>query len=295
MMTFPQIISEIQGATGRKGADELLLIKADVVTATKRFKSVMRRPWSRLSKKADTVADQQDYQLPMVVQRVMGVSYKYGDNYFPLTEVGSEQKWERLNAVPSATIGIPRFFYPKAKHIISIYPTPGEEVVEGLKVSFEARQGDIYSDDYTTGTVTVTNGSTTLTHSAAGFTQAMVGRYFHVTNGNDDNWYQIVDYVDTSTLTLGNYYEGISGSGTTFEIGITPDIPEEYHKSIVYYGVGQVYLRRDPKKAVDFMVLFKADLDECKELYSSPTSNDNIPNLSNTALNVFDIPPSVLT
>jgi hypothetical protein len=295
MMTFPSIISEIQGATGRKGADELVLIKSDVVMAAKRFKSVMRRPWSRLSKKTDTVADQKDYQLPRTVQRVIGVSYKYGDNYFPLIEVGSEKNWERLNAVPSATIGIPRFFYPKGKHVISIYPTPGEVVSEGLKVYFEARQGDLYADDYSAGTVTVTNGSTTLTHSAAGFTANMVGRYFHVTDGSDESWYQIVDYVNTSTLTLENYYEGISGSGVTFTIGVVPDIPEEYHKSIVYYGVGQVYLRRDPKKAIDFLALFKTDLEECKELYSSPTSNDNIPNLSNTALNIFDIPPQVLS
>lgn len=295
MKTIPEIVSDIQSATGRKGADELVLIKADVINGAKRFKSVMSRPWSRISKKTDVVDGQQDYQLPRTSQRVIGVSYKYGDNYFPLVEVGSEQNWERLNAVPSATIGIPRFYYPKGKWIVSIYPTPGEDKTEGLKVYFESRQGDLYTDDFSTGTVTVTNGSETITHSAAGFTPSMVGRYFHVTDGSDQSWYQITEYVDTSTAKLENYYEGLSGSGITFKIGVVPDIPEEYHPSLVYYGIGQVYLRRDPKKALDFLGLFKTDIDECRELYSSPTANDKITNLQNVALNVFDVPPQVLT
>lgn len=295
MITFPQIITEVQEATGRKGSDELLLIKRNVLTATKRFKSVIRRPWSRLSKKTDIVADQQDYQLPMVAQRVIGVGYLYGESYFPLIEVGSEEQWERLNAVPSVTIGIPRFFFPKGKNVISIYPRPGTAVSEGLRVYFEVRQGDIFAEDYTTGTVTVTNGSTTLTHSAAGFTPNMVGRYFHTTDGSDESWYQIVGYTNSSTLTLENYYEGISGSGVTFLIGYVPDIPEEYHDQIIDYAVGRFYLRRDPKKALEFMALFNTAIDECKELYSSPTSNDRIPNLGNTTLNVFDLPPGTLS
>lgn len=295
MYTFPQIISEIQEATGRRGADELLLIKRNIVTATKRFKSVMRRPWSRLSKKTDIVASQQDYQLPRTVQRVIGVSYKYGDSYFPLIEVGSELNFERLNSVPSTTAGIPRFFFPKGKNIISLYPSPGTAVDEGLKVYYEARQGDIFAEDYTTGTITVTNGSATITHSAAGFTQDMIGRYLHITDGSDESWYQVVDYTNTSTLTIENYYEGISGSSRTFLIGIVPDIPEEYHDALIDYSVGRFYLRRDPKKAIDYMALFNSSLDECKELYSSPTELDKIYNLDNISMNLFDIPPQVLS
>lgn len=295
MYTFPQIIDELQEATGRKGSADEVLFKRNILTATKRFKSVMRRPWSRLAKKTNIVADQQDYQLPMTVQRVIGVSYKYGDDYFPLTEIGSETKWEQLNAVPSVTIGIPRFFYPKGKNIISIYPKPGTAVTEGLKVYYEARQGDIFAEDYTTGTVSVTNGSETITHSAAGFTPSMVGRYFHLTDGNDESWYQVVEYTNTSTLKLENYYEGITSAASTFLIGYVPDIPEEYHDAIVDYGIARFYLRRDPKIATEYMAMFNTSVDECKELYSSPTSNDRLPNLSDVGLNLFDLPPQTLS
>lgn len=295
MITLNQIASEVQEATGKNSAAQLVLIKRNIVTATKRFKSVMRRPWSRLGIKTDIVANQQDYQLPLRVGRVMGVSYKYGDSYYPLVEVGSEQNWEKLNAVLSVTIGIPRFFFPKGRNVVSVYPTPGTAVEEGLKVYFESRQGDRYADDYETGTVTVTNGNTTITHSATGFTNSMVGRYFHVTDGSDDNWYQIVDFTSTSALVIENYYEGLSGGGKAFTIGPVPEIPEEYHDSIIDYCLARFYLRRDQKKAADFMVLFSAALDECKETYASPTSQVVIPNLQNTALNILDIPPTTLS
>lgn len=295
MRTFPGIISEVQDATGRNGSADETLFKESAITATKRFKSVLRRPWNRLGIKTDIVADQQDYQLPQKVQRVMGVSYLYGESYYPLVEIGSETAWEKLNAVPSVTVGIPRFFFPKGKHVISIYPNPGEALEEGLKVYYELRQGDRFADDFTTGTVTVTNGSATISHSASGFTAAMVGRYFHVDDGTDDSWYQVVEFVNTSTLTLENYYEGLSGGGRSFTIGAAPDIPEEYHDAIVDYCLARFYLRRDQKKAADFMALFQGQLDECKELYASPTSDDNIPNLNGVGLNIFDIPPTTLT
>lgn len=296
MITFQQITSEVQNAVGRSTAAELVFIQRSANTATQRFKSVMSRPWSRIAKKANIVASQQDYQLPRSSLRPSGVSYKYGDNYFPLREVGSEMNWDRLNAVPSATIGIPRFYFPKGKDIISLYPTPGTTVTEGLKVYYEPKQSRMVADDYTTGTVTVTNGSAAITHSAAGFTEDMVGRYFYVTDGSDGHDYQIVDYVSTSELTLENYYEGISGGGRAFLIGVVPDIPEEYHDSIIDYCIGRLYLRRrDTKAAAEFLASYKMALEECKETYSSPTSDDVIENLGNTGVSLFDVPPVLLT
>ncbi len=296
MITFTQITDEVSNAVGRTSATELTLIRRSANTATKRFKSVMSRPWSRIAKKTDVVANQQDYQLPRSVLRPSGVAYKYGDNYFPLREISSEINWERLNAVPSVTIGIPRFYFPKGKNVISLYPTPGSAVNEGLRVYYEPKQPRMVAEDYTTGSVTVTNGSTTITHSATGFTEDMIGRYFYVTDGTDGYEYQIVDYVSTSVLTLENYYEGLSGSGRSFLIGVVPDIPEEYHDSILDYCIGRLYLRRsDTNKADGFLDRFEAAIDECKESYSSPTSDMTIPNLYGETLNIFDVPPQVLT
>lgn len=296
IQTFNQINDEVQSATQNTGASELVLIKRDANVATQRFKSVMTRPWSRIAKKANVVADQQDYQLPRSVLRPSGVDFLYGDAYIPLIEIGSEQNWNALNAVPSVSIGTPRFFFPKGKDVISIYPTPGTAVTEGLKVYYEPKQPRMISNDFTTGTVTVTNGSTTITHSAAGFTESMVGKFFYTTDGTDGNDYQIVSYTDSSNLVLENFYEGTSGAGKDFLIGTVPDIPDEYHPAIVDYCLARFYIRRG--KIADgnaMMALFLSSLDECKEAYASPTSSPNIQSPYDMSFNLLDNPPGILS
>lgn len=296
IQTFQQIWSEIQSGTQNTSASELILIKRDANVATQRFKSVMSRPWSRIAKKANVVANQQDYQLPRSVLRPSGVDYLYGDVYTPLIEIGSEQNWNALNALASSGVGTPRFYFPKGKDVISVYPVPGTAVTEGLKVYYEPKQPRMISNDFTTGTVTVTNGSTTITHSAAGFTQDMVGRYFYVTDGSDGNDYQIVSYTDTSNLVIENYYEGTSGAGKEFVIGVVPDIPDEYIPSVMDYCFGRFNIRRGDRKAgLEFLGLFKDSLDECKEAYASPTSYPNIQSPYDMSFNILDNPPGVLS
>ena len=296
VQTFNQIYSEVQTSTQNTGASELILIKRDANVATQRFKSVMTRPWSRIAKKANTVASQQDYQLPRSVLRVSGVDYLYGDSYIPLEEISSEMNWNRLNAIPAVTVGIPRYFFPKGKDVISIYPTPGTAVTEGLKVYYEPKQPRMTAEDYSTGTVTVTQGSTSIDHSATGFTEAMIGRYFYVTDGTDGNDYQIVDYTDSNTLVLENYYEGTSGSGKAFVIGVVPDIPDEYLPNITDYCMARFFYRRGNRNAGnDFMGMFLAAIDECKEVYASPTSSPNISNPYDSSFDLFSLPPNTLS
>jgi hypothetical protein len=152
------------------------------------------------------------------------------------------------------------------------------------------------SDDFTTGTVTVTQASTTITHSAAGFTEAMVGRFFYTTDGTDGNDYQIVEYTDSSNLVLENYYEGTSGAGKGFLLGVVPDIPDEYHPAITDYCLGRFFIRRGDRRAgTDMMSMFLNSLDECKEAYASPTSYPNIHSPYDMSFNLLDNPPGVLS
>lgn len=296
IQTFTQLYQEIQGGTQSSSASELVFIKRDANIATQRFKSVMRRPWSRVSKKANTVASQQDYQLPRSVLRPTGVDYLSGSTYYPLQEIASEQTWNALNATIGAGIGQPMFFFPKGKDVISIFPIPSTATTEGLKVYYEPKQPRMVSDDYSTGTVTVTQGSTTITHSGTGFTESMVGRYFYVTDGTDGNDYQIVDYTDSSNLVLENYYEGPSGGSKTFNIGVVPDIPDEYIPSIQDYCYGRYYIRRgNTKMGTEFLGMYLSAVDECKESYASPTTDTNIHSPYETFFNSFNNPPGVIS
>lgn len=69
--------------------------------------------------------------------------------------------------------------------------------------------------DYDTGTITVTEGSTTVTGSGTTFTSAMTGRKFKV-----DGFSEIytITYVSPTELTLDTEYHGDTESGASYKI-----------------------------------------------------------------------------
>lgn len=69
---------------------------------------------------------------------------------------------------------------------------------------------------YETGTVSVTNGSKTITGSGTTFTAAMAGRKIRVNSENA--YYRIATFVSATELTLENNYLGSTASGQTYKI-----------------------------------------------------------------------------
>ena len=69
---------------------------------------------------------------------------------------------------------------------------------------------------YTTGTVTATNGSKTITGSGTTFTAAMVSRKIRM--GSENAYYRIAAYVSATEVTLEVPYQGTTASGKTFSI-----------------------------------------------------------------------------
>ena len=69
---------------------------------------------------------------------------------------------------------------------------------------------------YETGTVSVTNGSKTVTGSGTTFTSAMAGRKIRIKNENA--YYRISAFVSTTEITLENNYQGSTDSALTYKI-----------------------------------------------------------------------------
>lgn len=72
------------------------------------------------------------------------------------------------------------------------------------------------ADDYSTGTVSVTNDSATVTGSGTTFTSSMVGRKFRIEGENA--YYKIDAFVSATEITLEQNYQGDTASGETFSI-----------------------------------------------------------------------------
>jgi len=296
MITFQDLYTQTQATVGDMDTTSLLLIKSDINQGLHMFRNAMKRPYTRLSKSTDLVATQQYYQLSEDVVRVREVRATNGNMKFPLKEIKSEYLWNSMNVVNANTIAVPTYFFVRGNDEIGLWPIPGQTITNGLEISYEPRKPDFIEDDYITGTVTVINGSTTITHSAAGFTNKMIGRYFCATDGTDGLWYRISGYIDASNLTLENYYQGTSGVGKTFRIGQVAEIPEEYHLNLIDYAAYRYFLRRkDTNVALQFKALFDMALKNAKQNYASKTSGVVSSAVDKRMINIFNIPPNTMS
>jgi hypothetical protein len=62
----------------------------------------------------------------------------------------------------------------------------------------------------------------------------MVGRWFQ---GNEDQfWYRIATFTDTTHIILESVFEGSTKTGDTYTIGEVPEIPPELHE-LIPHGV----------------------------------------------------------
>lgn len=73
-------------------------------------------------------------------------------------------------------------------------------------------------DQVNTGTVTVTNGSQTVTHSGTSFSSPYVGGYIRVLGSVPESWYKVIAVVSSSVLTIEIPYQGVTTSVGSFEL-----------------------------------------------------------------------------
>jgi len=270
-MTFEELYTECQELTGDSSAGSLILFKRWINKARGNFNSALGRYVTRKEKTTDTVASQQYYQLPKDCIRVTGVVYDDGTTETPLTQIVSEDKWRELNMY--ASTGTPEGFFIRGIDEFGLYPKPASAVVNGIIVYYESSERDMTQEDYVTGTVTVTNGSATVTGSGTTFTANMVGRSFEVTDDSGGQYYKIAAYVGATEITLDNYYEEATGAGKTYAIGETSQIPEEFHTSFVDYAMMRYAMKqKDRAGKSDYKDLYEAAIEEAKNRYGSKTT-----------------------
>lgn len=274
MLTFQQIYEEVQAQVQDSNATSLVLIKRAVNQGMKKFANILNREWRNTKRTFSLVASQQLYQLPEDCIRVKSVKVLIGGVTYPLTEIVDEDLWNEMNMTPT-TSGVPEAYFIDGNDVIGIYPTPSASVADAVTLRYERSVRDMAQADYTTGTVEVTNGSVAVVGTDTVFTEKMVGRTLFITDGTADGMgYKIASYTDSTHISLENKYAGSSGSVKTYLIGEVPDIPEEYHESLIDYGCFRYYLRRkDRGLAKDFAGLFSQALEGCQANYSSKTTS----------------------
>lgn len=248
--------------------------KKDINTGCAKLMAGMHRSYLRVSRSTDLVAAQQYYQYPQDCREMRNFKTHIGGIERSMTEVTDEEYWDRINQTPIT--GIPYLFFVKAPKEIGLHPTPSAAVSSGGELVFTRKHLNMTQDDYTTGTVTVTNGGQTVTGSGTSWTQNMVGRAFEVTDGSDGNWYRIASVETATSLTLENTNQGISGGALAYRIGECAFIPEEYLETPTDYALSRFYLGRDAAKQAQYLNMYKSDSEELRSEYGRKASSSVI-------------------
>lgn len=277
MFTFEDQLDIVIEEAGT-GADTLAIVKfkRDINRGAIRFYAALGRDFTRKSRSADIEASVDYYQNPEDTQRITLVLAMSSGGLIPMTRVDDEESWRYLKQMDIT--GEPTHFFVRGFDGFELYPKPSNDVEAGLMLVFEPkapffRASDI-DDDTTDSTVTVTQGSQTITSTGTPFTPGMVGRGFEVTDGTDTRWYRISEYTDSANIKLENYYQGASGSSRTWRIGEVMDIPEEYLEGPSAFALWRHWKRRGNKgKAIEAYQEHKDTLDMAREWYAQQTSS----------------------
>lgn len=268
-----------QELSGLNDSATLVRLKRDMITGGAMFMSQLNREYNRKSRSTDLVAGQQYYQFPEDTFMLKEVIVSTGAWFPPLEQIPDEFAWRMMNML--SITGVPTHFFIRGRNEVGLYPTPAASVTKGIELVFAPRGTTMTENDLTTvvgstnatvttTTVAVTNNSQTITNSGTAFTAKMKGQWFSVLDGSDENWYQIQDFTNTSTLILENFFQGSTNTGVPFRIGQVMDLPEEYLESPVDYAMYRFYLKRGIvglTQAQEFKSLYDGAVQAAKDTY----------------------------
>lgn len=271
LTTFQDQYQEAQTLSHFTDAATTARFKKSVNRGCAKFMSLLNRAYLRRSRFTDLVAGQQYYTYPLDALKMRQSMTHIGGIERDLFEVPDEKYWNQLNQVVQQ--GIPTWFFVKGFDEIGLYPAPAASTSAGLELVFTQRHLNMTQDDYTTGTMSATADSQTVTGSGTAWTTGMAGRAFEATDGSDGNWYRIQSVESATSMTLEKVYQGLSGTGLPYRIGECAYIPEEYLESATDYALERFYLGRDQAKFNQYETLVNNAVEECRSVYGSKTSS----------------------
>lgn len=313
MLTWSSEKVKMQRLAKTSNADDLIQLEEDWNTGYHLFNQKNARYYYREQKFADLKAGQQIYQTPINAVRVIGMTAQVTATYFPpLTEIPDEFEWRLLTSYQMSS-SWPTKYFNIGNDEYGLWPTPSQTITNGIRYYYQMQDFDMSIDDVATVsnnqyatlatgiTVTVNNGSTTVTASSSVFTSGMVGLSFRLNGVTDLTWYEIIAVTNGVTLTLKQAFVGSSGSGFNFQIGQTSIIPQEYQDAPMHYALGNYFSAQGNEERFQFHLgsdqdgkrgVFYSMALQCMQDYSSSSQSNVIAEGDEVALNIWAVPPN---
>lgn len=216
--------------------------------------------------------------------RIHSVTATTGTQVHPVVPEESQEKWNqrlfnnRSSSRPAVYFIRPRFGVGGSEILFD--PTPSSTDLT-VTINYAANARDLETDQYTTGTVTMTAESATVTGVGTTFTAAMVGRYFKVDDATGDGmWYRITGFNSPTSLTIENKYDGANTSGKSYIIAEAFWLPEDLQMGPLEYGMWYYYLgiRKDAKQALQWQNAYELRVKRAKDNYKKKNKSATINN-----------------
>lgn len=229
-----------------------------------------------------TVAQQQFYNLPPQIKKLINVTILIGAVLWQPKECPTKKYWDALNVIQFYQ-DFPTFFFVYNGQV-GIFPIPSSSG-NTITLNYKTRIQDLTMDDVTdvtsSQTVSATINSTTITASGSVFLNWMAGQWIRIpfsTNNStsgDDQWYQI-DTVDSATqITLKNPYTGNTITGASFTVGQVPILAEDY-QDLPLYRMAMIYYSTrlpNPERYKLYKDLYDRGFEALNEEFGSKTTD----------------------
>lgn len=300
-LTWTSIKTKMQRQARTSNSDVLTQLSEDWNTGYHLFNDKLARYYTREQQFTDLKAGQYIYQTPIDCVRLLGMTAAVTSTYeVPINEVKSELEWRRLVSIKTIASNYITDYIALGSDKYAVWPVPSQNVTKGLRLFYQPQDHDLALDDVTstsTGfTVTVTNGSQTVTASGSAFNSNMAGWWFQLTGVTDNTWYQILSATNT-TLTLKNPFAGVSGSALAFRCGQQSIIPQSYSDAPMHYALGMYFGAEGDEARAQLHLgtekrpgMFYSMLNDCKTEYSSANEASIITDETDQLTNAWFIP-----
>ena len=278
MVNWDDAQTNCQDISGDNSTTSLTFFKRLMNTGYKLVLSELGRPTQeKTSTSLTTSASTQYYNLPMDCLFIKSAAITVGSIKYPAVEIEDQETWDFLNQ-NTQTGDIPERFFVRLNYgvghsQIGFYPIPAS-ASNTITLVYEVIDKDLENDKYVTGTVTLTNASTTVTGSGTTFTAAMVGRYV---KGNDGFYYRISAYTSATSITLEHAFEGTTTAGVTTAIHEMFHLPEELQILPVYFALAHYFAsKKDTTQETKYWALFNSGLEAGKRRWGTKTRSSII-------------------
>lgn len=223
-----------------------------------------------------SVGGLQFYPLPPNYSKLKTLTITQGNLKWTPVEILTREQWDRMNTFPYYS-DIPNNYYIYNNQI-GIWPIP---VTTGntLTCNYKYRIPDLSIEDYTTGTVAVSNGGTTITGTGTAWTPTTniqnESRWIQISQTKGDNlWYQVSSVDSATQITLVEPYQGIAVSGGSYTLGQMPILLEDFHDMLIYKAL-TYYFSTKVKNSTSYKE-FKDAYDEKLQLLAEYSGNKTI-------------------